>query len=288
MRPRFARPLDFFLAPPFRFRLRGPVHGPISFSARRMGEGRRHSPVRRREMRQTGERTDGEEFRHPETAAHLRSLTEAEARRHGLMIREDADAVLEYRVEGGNVRCRRVAAGDMPREAKLLRICEIARDRKGRVRTVTGSVTQSSAIDSAEASGGGMSEFADRLRHEAKRRGTLDSEEVVILSDGAKWIESAMRKVFAGMRTTFVLDIFHLLERLQDALKERVTDGTRRKATFARLKDLIRAGNAALAIEEIAPYGRRWSVDGANEIMAIRFCWMHNRIVDCLQWRAAA
>ncbi|MCY4196712.1 MAG: hypothetical protein OXD33_07315 [Rhodobacteraceae bacterium] len=59
------------------------------------------------------------------------------------------------------------------------------------------------------------------------RRGALDSEEVVILSDGAKWIESAMRKVFAGMRTTCVRDIFPVLERLQDALKEMVTDGPR-------------------------------------------------------------
>ncbi len=199
------------------------------------------------------------------------------------------------------------------REAKLLRIGEIARDRKGRVRAVTGRVTQSSAID---------------------------SEEVVILSDGAKWIESAMHKVFAGLRTTCVRDIFPVLERLQDALKEMVTDGTRRKAAFDRLKDLIRAGNAVLAIAERAPYGRRgpavaefvrdcrpnldrmrndeyrrrgipcgsgvikggcwtvvvdrlkksdsrWSVDGANGIMAIRCCWMNNRIVDFLQWRAA-
>ncbi len=226
------------------------------------------------------------------------------------------------------------------REAKLLRIGEIARDRKGRVRAVTGRVTQSSAIDSAEAAGGGMSAFAARLRREARRRGALDSEEVVILSDGAKWIESAMRKVFAGLRTTCVRDIFPVLERLQDALKEMVTDGTRRKAAFDRLKDLIRAGNAVLAIAERAPYGRRgpavaecvrdcrpnldrmrddeyrrrgipcgsgvikggcwtvvvdrlkksgsrWSVDGATGIMAIRCCWMNNRIVDFLQWRAA-
>ena len=163
----------------------------------------------------------------------------------------------------------------------------------------------------------------------------------MILSDGAKWTGSSMRKVFAGMRTTFVPGIFHVPGRLRDALKEMVTDGTRRKAAFDRLRDLIRAGNAALAIEEPAPYGRRcpaaaefvrhcrpnlyrmrydeyrrrgiprgsgvieggrgtvvvdrlkksgsrWSVDGANGIMAIRCRWMNNRIVDFLQWRAAA
>ena len=45
--------------------------------------------------------------------------------------------------------------------------------------------------------------------------------------------------------------------RLRDALKGMVADGTRRKAAFDRLRDLIRAGNAVLAIEEPAPYGRR-------------------------------
>ena len=124
---------------------------------------------------------------------------------------------------------------------------------------------------------------------------------------------------------------------------ERDGDGRppRRKAACDRLKDLIRAGNAVLASEEPAPYGRRdpavaefvrdcrpnlyrmrddesrrrgmpcgsgvieggcrtvvvdrlktsgsrWSIDGANGIMAIRCGWMNNRIVDCLQWQAAA
>ncbi len=69
------------------------------------------------------DRGDGEEFRHPETAAHRRSLTAAEARRHGPVIREDGDVFLEYRIEGGHVRCRRVAGGDMPRTPKLTGGC---------------------------------------------------------------------------------------------------------------------------------------------------------------------
>lgn len=227
------------------------------------------------------------------------------------------------------------------REAKLLRICEVARNRKGRVSAVAGSITQSSVIDSAEASGGGMSEFAARLWREAKRRGALHGDEVVILSDGAKWIENATRKVFAGMKLTFVLDIFHVLERLQDALKEMMPDSPERKAAFDRLKGLIKAGDAALAVEELAPHGSRceavaefvrycrpnlyrmrydecrrrgipcgsgiieggcrtvvvdrlkksgsrWSVDGANGIMAIRCCKMNNRVADFFQWRVAA
>ena len=57
------------------------------------------------------------------------------------------------------------------REAKLLRICEAARGRNGKVRAVAGSITQSCVTDSAEAgAGGGMSDFEARLRREAARR----------------------------------------------------------------------------------------------------------------------
>ncbi len=143
------------------------------------------------------------------------------------------------------------------REAKLLRIREVARNRKGQVSAVAGSVTQSSVIDSAEASGGGMSEFAARLWREAKRRGALQAEEVVILSDGAKWTGNATRRVFAGMKPAFVPGIFHVLERLRDALKETMPDSPERKAGFDRLKGPVRAGDAAQAVEGPAPHGSR-------------------------------
>ena len=59
------------------------------------------------------------------------------------------------------------------------------------------------------------------------------------------------------MRLTFALDLFHVLEKLQDALKEMMPDDAERKATFKRMKGLIKAGNAALAVEELAPHRRR-------------------------------
>ena len=58
----------------------------------------------------SGKDEDGR-FRHPETAAYLRSLTAEEAARHGPMIRRDGDGFLEYRIEDGEVRCRRGSAG---------------------------------------------------------------------------------------------------------------------------------------------------------------------------------
>ncbi len=228
------------------------------------------------------------------------------------------------------------------REAKLLRICEVAPDPKGRIKAVAGSITQSSVIDSARApTTGGMSEFAARVRREAQRRGVLDSAEAVILSDGAAWIEKTMRTVFAGMHLTFVLDLFHVLERLQEALKETLEDPVRRQTTFDRIKARIKAGEAArvlaalatlaksspairafvnycrpnlhrmrydvytrqglpcgsglveggcrtVVVDRLKKSGSRWSVDGANAIMAIRCCQMNNRVADFFHWRAAA
>ena len=183
-----------------------------------------------------------------------------------------------------------------------------------------------------------MSEFAARLWREARRRGALQAEEVVILSDGAKWIENATRRVFAGMKLTFVPGVFHVPGRLRDALREMMPDSPERKAAFDRLTGLIRAGDAAQAVEEPAPHGSRcgavaefvrhcrpnlcrmrydecrrrgipcgsgiieggrgtvvvdrlkksggrWSVDGANGIMAIRCRRMNNRVADFFQWR---
>jgi len=137
------------------------------------------------------------------------------------------------------------------REAKLPPVCEVARDRKGEVSAVAGGLTQSAMIDSAETPDGGMSDFAARLRREARRRGVREGSEAVILSDGAKWIGNVAREVFAGMELTFVLDLFHVLEKLQDALKRIMPDGPGRKVAFERLKDRIKAGDAALAVAEL-------------------------------------
>ena len=125
-------------------------------------------------------------------------------------------------------------------------------------------ITQSSMIDSAEASSDRMSDFAARLEREAKRRGAFHRDEVVILSDGAKWIENATRKVFAGMKLTSVLDLFHVLEKLQNALKDLIPDDAKRKATFDRIK----AGNAALVVEELAPHGSQCAAVGDF----VRYC----------------
>ena len=54
------------------------------------------------------------EFRHPEAAAFLRSLTAAEAAKHPPLVREHDGVITQYWRDGGEVRCREVEAGDEP------------------------------------------------------------------------------------------------------------------------------------------------------------------------------
>ena len=146
-----------------------------------------------------------------------------------------------------------------PARRKLLRICEIGRTPKGKVVTVAGSITQSSVIDSAEVSGAGsLSDFAARLWREAVRRGSFLAQEIVLLSDGAKWIENAAKTVFAGMNLTLILDLYHVLEKLQEALKAMIPDEAERKTAFDRLKALVKDGKAAAVIAELAPFADRF------------------------------
>ena len=266
----------------------------------------------------------------PEAAEGL-TLPAVSADGTGVPVRKQEPEGRAGRQEDGTARTR---------EAKLLRIREVARNRKGKVSAVPGSITQSAVIDSAEASGAAMPDFAARLWREAKRRGVFRGEEAAVLPDGAKWIENAARRVFGGMKLTFVLDLFHALGKLQDALKEMLPDEAERRAAFERLKGRIKAGGAEEAAGELAPHGSRcpavegfvrycrpnlhrmrhgeysrrglpcgsgiigggcrtvvvdrlkksgsrWSVDGANGIMALRCCVMNNRTADFMHWRAA-
>ena len=141
------------------------------------------------------------------------------------------------------------------RESKVIRICEVERRGKGgAVRAVAGSITQTAMIDSARLEGGGtLSEVGARLERESRRRGVFHAAEVVVLSDGAPWIEKTARQVYAGQTITFILDLFHVLEKLQDALKETTPDDDERAQSFGQMKSLIKQGKIEQVLHMLAP-----------------------------------
>ena len=108
-------------------------------------------------------------------------------------------------------------------------------------------------IDSAEVrpGGGEYSDFGVRLWREARRRGALLAEEVVVVSDGAAWIENTAKTVFAGQNAVFILDQFHVLEKLAAALTELITDPVERQERWIRLKSLIADGKAKEVIADL-------------------------------------
>ena len=232
--------------------------------------------------------------------------------------------------------------GSKTREAKLLRFYEMEPDPKtGKAATVRGSITQSAAIDSAAAPECGMSAFEARLEREALRRGAHDAREIVIVSDASAWIENTADKVFGSGEVTWILDQFHALEYLHDAVRAIETDPVAEECLYERLKSLLKAGKVEPVIRELSPYaavhdavakcvgyfrnnihrmrydeyrakgmpvgsgvieggcksvicgrmkksGARWSLTGANNIMALRCCSLNNQMTDLFDWRRAA
>ena len=117
-----------------------------------------------------------------------------------------------------------------------------------------GSITQSAAIDSAAAPECGMSAFEARLEREALRRGAHDAREIVIVSDASAWIENTADKVFGGGKVTWILDQFHALEYLHDAVRAIETDPVAEECLYERLKALLKAGKVEPVIRELSPY----------------------------------
>ena len=79
--------------------------------------------------------SEGSAFRHPDTVAYLRGLTDEEAAVHPPMFRRHGDGCIEYWLEGGEVRCREVAASSLPQPAGgpavLETLLSAVRDRFG-------------------------------------------------------------------------------------------------------------------------------------------------------------
>jgi hypothetical protein len=107
------------------------------------------------------------------------------------------------------------------REVKLVTIWTAeGRDDEGNAVRDPGSVSYSAAIESAANAdmSDELSEFAQRVDREAKRRGLDQAPRRVALADGSLWIWSIVEEQFPG--AIQILDLYHAKGHLSDVAKE--------------------------------------------------------------------
>jgi len=101
------------------------------------------------------------------------------------------------------------------REAKLVTVWSAeSRDEEGTPMRDPGSVTYSAAIESAATADTSpdRSDFAERVRREATRRGFTQASRCVVLGDGSTWIWNTACELFP--KATQILDRYHAKEAL--------------------------------------------------------------------------
>lgn len=113
------------------------------------------------------------------------------------------------------------------REVKLVTVWTAeGRDGEGTPVRDAGSITYSAAIESAAMcdTDEALSEFAQRVDREARRRGFDQAERRVVLGDGAPWIWNLADEMFPG--AIQIVDLFHAKGHLWDVAKAIYGPGT--------------------------------------------------------------
>jgi len=106
------------------------------------------------------------------------------------------------------------------REVKLVTVWSAeGRDDEGRPVRDKGSVSYSAAIESAASRDvdEALSEFAQRVEREARRRSFDQAQHRVVLGDGAKWIWNLADELFPD--AVQIVDVFHAKQHLSDVAK---------------------------------------------------------------------
>ncbi len=158
--------------------------------------------------------------------------------------------------------------------------------------------------------------------------------EVVPVSDGAAWITNVADELLAGMRKTYIPDVFHALEHASAALRALVGRDDAHRARLAETKARLPDGKVGRVIAELRPHrdrnrdvarcidrfeanrermrcdecrargmqigsccrqmvatrfkrsGCRWSVRGANALLALKTCWKNLWWEQFVLWKA--
>lgn len=229
------------------------------------------------------------------------------------------------------------------REVKLCTVWSAeGRDPKGRPTRDPGSVTYTAAIESAATrdTDVDVSDFAQRVEREARRRRFHEASRQVVLGDGASWIWNLAGELFP--KAIQIVDRFHVKEHLSTVSKEIYGSGSDLATEWAhqryeeldagRLDELLQAlQRHKLSCDEarkcigyiennrqrmrylefhqqglctstgvveagcknvigarLKRSGMRWTVQGANAVIALRCAQLsRNRFEDFWECRAA-
>jgi hypothetical protein len=129
-------------------------------------------------------------------------------------------------------------------EGKVGFICSDEREAIGRKgRKLVPRKTYVSSFENSYVLGG-------RVRSEALKFGLREYKEVFIIGDGARWIRKIREQYFPG--TIYILDWFHLHEKLYEALRLTLPrDSKRRVGTFQEMSSLLWRGLKGRALEQL-------------------------------------
>jgi uncharacterized protein UPF0236 len=160
------------------------------------------------------------------------------------------------------------------REAKIVTIWTAeARDQEGKPVRDPGSVTYSAAIESAATldTSPNLSDFAERVRREAARRGFPEAPRQVVLGDGSPWIWNTATELFP--QATQILDRFHAKEHLSKVGKAIYGERTEGKPWIQMRYDELDEGRLKSLVQALRGHARQYPE--ARE--CIHYIWNHRR-----------
>jgi hypothetical protein len=88
--------------------------------------------------------------------------------------------------------------------------------------------------------------FGQLARIEAERRGIGQAQEVVVIGDGASWIDTIADTHFSGYER--IIDYYHVAERLEASAKAVMADEAKRKDLAQRLKSHLYQGRVNIVL----------------------------------------
>jgi hypothetical protein len=160
------------------------------------------------------------------------------------------------------------------REAKLVTVWTAeSRDEEGKPVRDPGSITYSAAIESAAAldTSPELSDFAARVRREARRRGFSEAPRQAVLGDGSAWIWNTATELFP--QATQILDRFPAKEHLSQVEKIIYGDSPEGKPWIQARYDELDAGRLQSLVKALHGHVRRYKE--ARE--CIHYIWKNRR-----------